>query len=77
MFAVKVRENRLEILRRLQPDRWYNRAELQDVEFFLLQRMAQEGLLESKFVSQTSSFKYRNVWYVKALKELTDNKERE
>jgi len=59
MFAVKVRENRLEILRRLQPDRWYNRAELQDVEFFLLQRMAQEGLLESKFVSQTSSFKYR------------------
>lgn len=56
---MKIRENRMEILRQMQSDKWYTKNELQNAEIFLLDRMAKEGLIESKFEYKTGSFKYR------------------
>ena len=56
---MKIRENRLMVLRQMQPDRWYEKAELQDAELFLLQRMTEEGLLESRFDHKQNRFTYR------------------
>ena len=47
------------VLRQMQPDRWYEKAELQDAELFLLQRMTEEGLLESRFDHKQNRFTYR------------------
>lgn len=45
---MKIRENRLRVLRQMTEPRWYMSSEL-DAELFLLSRMAEEGLLDAKF----------------------------
>jgi hypothetical protein len=44
---MKIRENRLRVLQQFKSDQWYERNQIQ-AEFFLLNRMVEEGLLESK-----------------------------
>jgi hypothetical protein len=48
---LKIRENRLRILKQMiDPDKWYKSDEL-DAELFLLGRMVEEGLIKVRFDS--------------------------
>ena len=57
-MKTKIRENRQAVLEKMQEGEWYTSQSL-GVEFFLLDRMFQEGLVERKFDVKAGSFGVR------------------
>ena len=48
-MKMKIRENRLRILRQMEAGKWYVPSDLEGAELFLLERMKEAGLLECKY----------------------------
>ena len=57
-MKTKIRENRQAVLDKMQEGEWYAPQDL-GVEFFLLDRMADKGLVERKFDVKSGSFGVR------------------